>query len=543
MLTETTRRQLQRLRFLLEEAIGRSQDATEVGRHSTLVLLDGACEYAMGLALGHSAQQIPRAFPAKYERLIALLAWQPDTWSSILSLHEARNQAQHHGTVADASNVPGWVAQAERFIRSLVDATFEIELSSVLLAESVEREDIRFQLVDAEKALDQEDVAGAFAAAVAAFDLAREWWRGQRVEGLDVLRLKYSGRHAPWVESDPVNLSLLRFEDLVEAQAFAPDIGEYHWLLARRRESEQDVPLTLQTARRAFLFVLAWVLRWEAFAGRYEARRYPPPTPDYEPPVTGADHPVIVATTTELEHHLGQWLDPPTLENARYLVRVVLGDVPSERPDVWAEEVGSVLNEAVADRVFEDLGAALVGVDGIVRFHGVRARVPGEEIRGWVEAAVIEGGKRYSEVLAELRARAASLPHLVASFDAAVAASDLADIVLGVISTEREDGSTWIGIHFRRDDDPMFGHLLDQVVQEARSGFDRVEYRDTTLWFVPNYDADEAASMVASIAGSYRREAQARRQGIVDVEDRRRALDSELGANADGRPPLAKPHR
>jgi hypothetical protein len=536
MLTETTRRQLQRLRFLLEEATSRSQDATEVGRHSALVLLDGACEYAMGLALGHSGQEIPRTFPAKYQRLVGVLAWRPDTWSLILSLHEARNQAQHHGTVADASNIPGWVAQAERFISSLVEAAFGIGLGSVLLAESVERESVRLQLVDAEKAIDQGDAAGAFAATVGAFDLAREWWRGQRLEGLDVLRLQYSGRHAPGVETDPVNLSLLRFEDLVEAQAFAPDIGEYHWLLARRREFEQQVEPTLETARRAFLFVLAWVLRWEAFAGRYEARRYPPPTPAYQPPVTGSDHPVIFETTTELEHNLGHWLDPPTLENARYLVRVILADIPAERRDIWADEVGNALQEAVAGSLFEDLGAAHVGADGIVRFHGVRATVAGQQIRDWVEAAIDKGGQRYLETLGELRAREASLPHLVAGFAAAVNAGDLDDLVLGVTSTEREDGSAWIGIQLSRDEDAMLGHLLDKLVQAARSGVDAVDYRETTLWFPPSYDLAEAVRLVASIADSYREEAAVRLQGIVDVETRRQALKSELAGGPHRRP-------
>jgi hypothetical protein len=536
MLTETTRRQLQRLRFLLEEATSRSQDATEVGRHSTLVLLDGACEYAMALALGQSGQQIPRTFPAKYERLVSLLAWQPNTWSSILSLHEARNQAQHHGTVADGSNIPDWVAQAERFISSLIEAAFGVELGSVLLAESVMREDVRLQLVEAEKSIDQGDAAGAFVATVGAFDLAREWWRGQRVEGLDVLRLHYSGRHPPGVETDPVNLSLLRFEDLVEAQAFASDIGEYHWLLARRREIEQGVELTLETARRAYLFVIAWVLRWEAFASRYEARRYPAPTPEYQPPLTGSDRPVIFETRAELEHHLGDWLDPPTLESARYLVRVILADIPMERRDIWAQEVGDVLQEAVAGRLFEDLGAAHVGADGIIRFHGVRATVAGEEIRDWVETAINKGAQHYSEKLAELRAREALLPQLVAGFAAAVNAGDLDDLVLGVTSTEREDGSAWIGIQLRRDEDAMLGHLLDKVVQAVRSGVQAVDYRETTLWFPPSHDVAEATRMVASVAESYREEAALRQQGIIDVETRRQALESELRGGPNRRP-------
>ena len=102
MLTDATRRQLQRLRFLLEEALARTQDPTEIGRHSALVLLDGACEYAMGIGLGHLGEPIKREFRQKFADLQAALeTWKPDTWASIVQLHEARNYAQHQGTVAE----------------------------------------------------------------------------------------------------------------------------------------------------------------------------------------------------------------------------------------------------------------------------------------------------------------------------------------------------------------------------------------------------------------------------------------------------------
>ena len=67
------------------------------------------------------------------------------------------------GTVADASNMPSWAAQAQRFIDSLMVAAFEVELRSILLAESVENEDVCLLLIEAEKALEQEDSAGAIA--------------------------------------------------------------------------------------------------------------------------------------------------------------------------------------------------------------------------------------------------------------------------------------------------------------------------------------------------------------------------------------------
>lgn len=532
MLTDQTRRQLQRLRFLLEESLTRSQDPTEIGRHSALILVDGACEYAMTIALGHHGRS-SESFPKKFALLRETLGdWKPDAWASILQLHGARNQAQHHGTVVDASNMPGWVSQAQQFIDSLVVSAFEVELRTVLLADSVETEDVRLQLIDAEKALEQGDPTGTFSASIGAFDTARDAWRGQRVETVGQLRLQYSGlSHPGGIETDPTNLSLMRFEDLLEISPFAPDIGEYHWLLARRGEFEHEIAPSLDTARRAFLFVLAWVLRWEAFAARYEARRYPPPTPAYEPPVTGSDHPVIFDTAVETQHQVsGSWLDPPTLENVRYLIRVVVADVPTERRDIWAQEVGAVLNELVADRFFEDLGAANVGDDAIIRFHGASARITGGEIRAWVETSIVEGTERYHVRLSELQTREAARPALIGRLAAALDAVETNGLVMGVTSDERDDGSLWIGVRLRRDEDPMFGHALDHVVHTARSGVAGVDYSDTTLWFVPASDPAEAAALVAAVAVGYLAAANERRSGIAAVEERRQSLSSELRA-------------
>jgi hypothetical protein len=47
MLDEATRRQLQQLRFLLEGALARTQQQAEIDRRAAIILLDGACEYAM----------------------------------------------------------------------------------------------------------------------------------------------------------------------------------------------------------------------------------------------------------------------------------------------------------------------------------------------------------------------------------------------------------------------------------------------------------------------------------------------------------------
>jgi hypothetical protein len=534
MLTLTARRQLQRLRFLLDEALDRSQDPTEFGRHSALILLDGACEYAMHIALGHLGQFPPDRFPKKFEALRQELGWRAGTWASIGDLHSARNGAQHHGIAPDASNMSGWAAEAQRFVEELVAAAFGVELRSVLLAESVEREDVRLQLIEAERSLEQEDSAGALAATLGAFDTAREAWRAQRVETVGPLRLQYSGLSSlvGGAETDPTNLSLGRFEDLSEVQPFAPDIGEYHWLLARRAEFDEQKPElapSYATAQRAFLFIIAWVLRWEAFAARYERRRYAPPESPYEPPVTGADRPTIYDISVETQHHTGSWLDPPTLENVRYLVRITLSDLPTVDRALWAKEVGDVLDEAVTVRGFDHVGAARLGIDGIIRFHGVSADVTSHELLRWIDSALTEGERRYRQKLSEHKERDAALPSKQQNLEAAIRASDKSGLVDGVVSQVRDDGSVWVGARLRRDqDDPMLGHMLDGVVHTVRPDKAEIEYSDTTLWFAMDLDPAEADDVVQDVAARYEAEATKRQRGLDDVENRRRAIEAEL---------------
>ena len=448
------------------------------------------------------------------------------------SAARARNQAQHHGTVADAGNMPSWAAQSQRFVDSMVVAAFGVELSRVLLAESVESEEVRLPLIEAEQALEQQDAVGALDAALSGFDIAREAWRGQRSETIGQLRLQYSGLNTlSGVETDPTNLSLRRFEDLSEVQPFAPDIGEYHWLLGRRDEAK-EIPPTLDASRRAFQFILAWVLRWEAFAARYEPRRYLPPAPAYEPPVTGSDHPVVLDTSVETQHHIGNWLDPPTLENARYLVKLTLADLPTAERELWAEQVSDVLSELVAERGFEHVGAANVSADGIVRFHGVSAEVGGDEIEKWVETALGEGDRRYREKLAERQMQDAQLPEAIRRLESALADARTDDLVAGVLSDMHEDGAVRIGVQLHRDEDPMLGHLLDGVVQSARSAAVGLDYFHTTLWFVPDFDPREAAAIIKTVAANYRDQAADRLQGAAAVEERRHALELEVRKDA-----------
>jgi uncharacterized protein YggL (DUF469 family) len=532
VLTDVARRQLQRLRFLLEEALSRAQDTTEIGRHSALVLLDGACEYALDLALGYLGLPIQWDFRKRFEDLRQVLdGWEPDTWASIIQLHVARNSAQHQGTVADASYIPSWSAQAQRFVDSLVEAAFGIELRTVLVAEAIETEDVRYFLVEAEKAIEQEDADTAFAAIVTGFAAARTAWEGQRAEAIGQLRLQATGlTHLTGVETDPINLALLRFEELLVVQPFAPDIAEYHWLAARQSEFEQKIAPSLDAARRALLFVIAWVLRWEAFAAGYEARRYPPTPPPYEPPITGADHPVIHDAEVETLHHVGDWLDDPTSETVRYSVKLALADIPVEERGLWAQQVGDVLNEIIAARGTDYAGGGSVDNRGIVRLHGVTARTTGDEIRQWLKDSLAEGDRRYRVKLSERQMLAARLPGLRESLEQALGDVASGQMVTEVSSEERDDGSTWLGVSFRIDDsnDPMLQHILQNSARSVIDGRSGVDFYHSTLWLELEHDALKGANLVAAIAAEFHERSSRRKRGLADVEEQRRALETDL---------------
>src|SRR5216684_8002598 len=55
----TTRERLVRLRVMLEEAERRSRDRAQIARHVATILLDGACEYAMGISMTHVGLSVP----------------------------------------------------------------------------------------------------------------------------------------------------------------------------------------------------------------------------------------------------------------------------------------------------------------------------------------------------------------------------------------------------------------------------------------------------------------------------------------------------
>src|SRR5690242_21139650 len=94
---------LVRLRLMLDDALRRVQDASETGRHLSVVALDGAVEHALWLACGHLGTQPKEqaTFEQLREKLSGALAaqgrapWRPAGTPRVLQLRRARNLAQH----------------------------------------------------------------------------------------------------------------------------------------------------------------------------------------------------------------------------------------------------------------------------------------------------------------------------------------------------------------------------------------------------------------------------------------------------------------
>lgn len=257
------------LRLLLEEAQTRSTLAAPTDRHTSLVLLDGACELAMGLGLDQLGAARPKR--DRFEDLFAVLAeklgsgWAKDGWAGVRLLHRARNEAQHHGLRSDADQLVAWSSEAGSFVHSLVEAAFGVRLDTVTRAASVLNPDVRADLERAETALASGEADEAVEYASAAFRTARAAWKERRraagAGGVEI---------SPFdnLTSPVIKQALEGLEKVSEIQAFAPDLSDFIWFEQRWRYGSHSPPASIDEAGRAVAFVFSWVLRWEAFVNK-----------------------------------------------------------------------------------------------------------------------------------------------------------------------------------------------------------------------------------------------------------------------------------
>lgn len=270
------------LRLLLTQATTAASDHTVAGRHAAIILLDGACEIAMGIALdqyGDTSQNFDGMFSRLHDRLAS--GWSCEGWAGVRIMHRARNSAQHHGIAPDREQLQIWTADADRFVRGLVFAVFGHDLRSTSLSTAVNSDAIRERLARAEEALGLGNAAELLAASRSAFDLARESWRAERA-----FVAPSAPRLNPFDEltSPAVRSQLEQLNDTLEVQPFALDLGEYLWFKSLPQTQPDGPQPTLDQSSRALSFVFSWVVRWEAFSARYDATSLYSWSHDLRPP-------------------------------------------------------------------------------------------------------------------------------------------------------------------------------------------------------------------------------------------------------------------
>src|ERR1035441_590747 len=267
----STAERLVNLRFLLEEALQRVTDRSVVGRHTAIVLLDGACELAMGTVLDECGLEHGRTFEDAFSKLGQKLgdSWQRDGWEGVHLAHRARNEAQHCGIIPDFHQLQNWAGDADRFVRSLIAAGTGNDLRLAAYSLAVSTEDIRRPLANAEAALEEGRLTDALDNCRQAFEQARQHWRGTRAR---------TGHGVPStalldnLTSPVVHAQLAKLDELLEVLPFSLDLGEYLWFLALPQGMPGEPEPTAEQVTRAMAFVFSWVVRWEAFSTRYDVR-------------------------------------------------------------------------------------------------------------------------------------------------------------------------------------------------------------------------------------------------------------------------------
>ena len=392
---------------MLDEAERRSQDRTPIGRHVATIMLDGACEYAMGLAAAELGVPAGRDanFHATYKRLIATrigAGWAAGSWKGVSELHGSRNMAQHEGTPVATDGLLRWSIDAGSFVRSLCRATFSVELHDLSLADAIVTPDVRALLLEAEKALDTYDGDRAFARAMAGFDEARAQWRAQRADA-------HGPDRATTMNMTPVMGIAAQFgppqidpiQDFVEVLPFAPDVGEYYWLLARRSEFEDperpDATPSIEEATRAFRFAFFWSLRWEAFAVGYTWRRWSDRSP-YEPPSSGrTGGPPLIWGLRGVEG-----ARPRVDRDPVFTIELQLADLPSVHRGEWAGFLHRKLNELSPK---DDFGSQIdyprITEDGLLYLMQIPGDRDGEELVARVHRAIAESQAEFEAFLTD----------------------------------------------------------------------------------------------------------------------------------------------
>ena len=309
--------------------------------------------------------------------------WQPPR-RAIVRVHDARNRAQHGGATPDPAHLDGWVDEVDGFVGSLVFAAFGVSLDDVLLAEAVHDHELRGLIEQAELVISGGEPGHGFKLAHDAFVAARYRWRDQQGDAY--------GQMAPVApfDADPLHSSpTQRSVDYGDLGVFASDLGEYHWLIATRRQIAQGVPPAIEDARRALQFAYHWILRWQQFDARYPRERWRSYFDSLEPPTSGDGKTPRIQSIEVLGER--------TLSGVRTNKLIVqLANIPDRARGDWGLDVNHAI-ELTAPRVARPASDLLTGehlVTGQLTFFASREIAP-EKLFEWLQLIVDEMTRLY----------------------------------------------------------------------------------------------------------------------------------------------------
>jgi hypothetical protein len=265
---------LSRLRMIMADASSRVGDQSQLGQHLALVAIDGVGELALGMCLyRRSKPPKPReAVPAMLDRLLGDLDHlDAPGVQGFRDLHLVRNQVQHRGILPATDQVPRWLQETEDLIAFLIRASFGVELADVGSASSVADEQLSRTLGEAEKFLDAGEAKESMAKSWETLESARTLLR--RRTGLRTGERPSTSRPGDR-QGEEIRKQFQALSDQLEVSLFTAEPGEWMWLQQRYQDSQNGLPPGAEDARRAFVFVLAWVLRVEGYIARHGPERW-----------------------------------------------------------------------------------------------------------------------------------------------------------------------------------------------------------------------------------------------------------------------------
>lgn len=332
-LDEADARHLLVLRSMLLDAVRYAHAATPLQRATATVLLDGVCERALHFIAATRGVDIPRNnYELLLERVIQDLKprWKPARLPDVRQLHRARNSAQHEGLPPDREQLGPWASAVGGFIRSLVQAQFEVDLDRVALTDAVVDNDLRVELEDAARAIAERRPDDSVRSSRNAVDQADEAWRKlhSRRTVSDMLAFRPIGGGS----RDPIEGSLRRVERRQRLETFAASPAEAAWFdqLAHERAGHLD----LDDAERAFAFGVAWVLAFETAQATWTPDRRARADRNARLLRSGSG-PAFVKSVTNVD-----------AAAADASVYVTIADVPNEDFDAWLLTVTRLLRES-----------------------------------------------------------------------------------------------------------------------------------------------------------------------------------------------------